>query len=77
MHHYQPGLLLVGLYFFFPWLPILAVGLGLFVDEVPLFFMFKGFDWPENHWKQYQSWQSVSGIVALSFLGYLLFVLVR
>lgn len=66
MHHYMHGLGLIVLYFFIPWPVLLAVGLALVVDEVPLFFMFKGWNWPDNHWKQYHSWQSVVWIVVIT-----------
>lgn len=67
------GLALIALYFLIPQPILMAIGLGLFVDELPLFFIFKGWDWPHDHWRQYHSRQSVVSIVLLSLLG--LFVL--
>ncbi len=69
LHHYMYGLLLIVLYFFIPQNFLLVIGLGLFVDELPLFFIFRGFDWPDDHWKQYHSWQSVFSIAGISALG--------
>ena len=68
LHHYMYGLVLLVVYFLVPQNILLAVGLGLFVDELPLFFIFKGLNWPDDHWKQYHSWQSIVGII-ISFLG--------
>jgi hypothetical protein len=70
-HHYMHGLILIALYFIIPWPILLAVGSALVVDEVPLFFIFGTWNWPDNHWKQYHSWQSVLGVTALSLIGLL------
>lgn len=72
LHHYMYGLVLLGLYFFVSHWILLSVGFALFVDEAPLFFIFKGWDWPDNHWKQYHSWQSLLSIALISALGYFL-----
>src|SRR5665213_155565 len=69
LHHYMYGLVLMALYLIFSYPILFAIGAGLFVDEVPLFFIFRGWDWPHDHWKQYHSWQSILGIVLLSLLG--------
>ena len=69
-HHYMLGLILIGLYFLIPKLAILAVGAGLVVDEIPLFFIFKTWNWPDDHWKQYHSWESVLGIAIIILLLY-------
>ncbi|MDO8594720.1 MAG: hypothetical protein Q7R93_04390 [bacterium] len=74
-HHYMFGLVLMVLYLFMSKITLLAVGVGLLVDEIPLFFMFKGWDWPDDHWKQYHSRQSILAIVAISLVGYLVFKL--
>ena len=74
-HHYMHGLILVALYFLLHYLPLLAIGLALVVDEIPLFFIFKTWDWPDDHWKQYHSWQSIAGIVIISILGFLALLL--
>ncbi len=73
LHHYMYGLVLIAAYLVIPYPILLAIGLGLVVDELPLFFIFKGWDWPEDHWKQYHSLQSVLSIVVISIIGYLLF----
>jgi len=65
------GLVLVGLYFLIHWPVLLAVGVALVVDEIPLFFIFKTWDWPDDHWKQYHSWQSIVGVVAITVIGVL------
>ncbi|SRR6266404_5357426 len=70
-HHYMHGLILIAIYFFFPNLILLGIGSALVVDELPLFFIFHGWDWPDNHWKQYHSKQTILSIVAMSLLGYL------
>ena len=69
-HHYVYGLVVMLLYLLFAWPVLLAVGAALVVDEVPLFFIFKGFNWPDNHWKEYQSWQSIAGVVLISVIGF-------
>lgn len=71
LHHYMYGLVLVAGYLVFPQPLLLAVGLALFVDEVPLFFIFKTWDWPDNHWKEYHSRSSVLSIVVISVVGFL------
>lgn len=70
-HHYMHGIILVALYFMIHWTVLLAVGTALVVDEIPLFFIFKTWDWPDDHWKQYHSWQSVVGAVLISVAGFL------
>ncbi len=71
LHHYMFGLMLIIAYFFIPSAVLLPIGLGLFVDEVPLFFIFKGLNWPEDHWKQYHSWQTTLSIIMISVADYL------
>ena len=71
-HHYMHGLILIALYFVFPWPILLAIGSALVVDEVPLFFIFKTWDWPDNHWKEYHSWQSIIGVATISLIGFLI-----
>ncbi|OGE87938.1 MAG: hypothetical protein A3J07_00040 [Candidatus Doudnabacteria bacterium RIFCSPLOWO2_02_FULL_49_13] len=71
LHHYMYGLVMVALYFFIPKPAILAVGLALIVDELYLFFMFRTWNWPVNHWAQYNSWQNLTAIVVISLAGYL------
>ena len=73
LHHYMYGLVLIAFYFLIPRPIFLAIGLGLIVDELPLFFIFKGWNWPDNHWKQYHSRESIWSIVVLSIIGYLIF----
>jgi len=70
-HHYMHGLILVAVYFLIPQPILLAIGSALVVDEIPLFFIFRGWDWPDDHWKQYHSKQSVISIMVISMLGYL------
>src|SRR3989344_3231149 len=74
-HHYMHGLILIGLSFLFWKSILLPVGSALVVDEIPLFFIFKGWDWPDNHWKQYHSWQSVISIAAMTAIGYIVWTL--
>lgn len=71
IHHYMYGLALIAVYFLVSTPVLLPVGFALVVDELPLFFIFKGFDWPDNHWKQYHSWQSVGSITVISLVSYL------
>ena len=71
LHHYMYGLFLIAMYYLISNTILLAVGFALVVDELPLFFIFKGWDWPDDHWKQYHSRQSILGIVVISALGYL------
>ncbi len=65
LHHYMYGLVLIAVYFIFANPTILAIGLGLLIDELPLFFIYKGFNWPDNHWGEYFSWKSVIGIIVI------------
>src|ERR1051326_7190327 len=58
-HHYFYGLVLIVIYFFVRKIWLLAIGSALVIDELPLFFIFKGFNWPDNHWKQYHSRSSL------------------
>jgi hypothetical protein len=73
-HHYMFGVLLLLVYLFYPWNALIALGLALIVDEIPLFFIFKTWDWPDDHWKQYHSWASIWSIVAISLVGYVFFI---
>jgi len=71
-HHYMHGLILVALYFLIPYSILLAVGSALVVDEIPLFFIFHSWDWPDDRiWKEYHSWQCVVWVVVISILWYL------
>lgn len=63
------GLILIALYFAVPWMPLLAIGSALVVDEIPLFFIFKTWNWPDNHWKEYHSGKTISGIALISLIG--------
>ena len=67
-HHYMTGLLLIALYVVYPNILLLAVGTAFIVDQLPLFFIYKGLRWPDNCWAQYQSKASWLGIVALVIL---------
>jgi len=69
LHHYMYGLVLIAIYFGIPQIALLVVGLGLVVDEIPLFFIFKGWDWPDDHWGQYHSYQSILSIIAMSLVA--------
>jgi len=75
LHHYMYGLILIAIYFFIPQPVLLAIGLGLFVDELPLFFIFRGWDWPDDHWKQYHSEKTIWGIITVSIAGFLVLYL--
>ena len=68
LHHYMYGLVLIGLYFFISNPAILAIGLGLLIDEVPLFFIYGTWNWPDNHWGEYHSWKSIAFIIAILIL---------
>ena len=70
LHHYMYGIVLVIISLFVFKTTLLPIGLALFIDEVPLFFMFGGWDWPDNHWKEYFSLQCVLWIVIISVVGY-------
>ena len=72
VHHYAYGLLIILISFFILKPLLLPIGAALFVDEIPLFFMFKGFNWPHDHWKQYHSWQSIISIAVITLLGYVI-----
>ncbi len=65
MHHYMYGLILIGAYFLFSNYIILAIGLGLLIDELPLFFIYGTWNWPTDHWAEYFSWKSIIGIVVV------------
>jgi hypothetical protein len=71
-HHYMHGLILIIIYFIIPYPFLLAVGSALVVDEIPLFFIFHSWDWPDDRiWKEYHSWQCIAGVIFLSILWYL------
>src|SRR3989344_9547599 len=70
-HHYIYGLVLVAIYFLVSKPIFLAIGSGLVIDEIPLFFIFHGLNWPDNHWKEYFSWQSIIWIVIICLISYL------
>ena len=72
VHHYMYGIILCGLYLLIPNAVLAAIGTAFIVDELPLFFIFKGFNWPDDHWKQYHSWQSIVSIAAITVVGLLL-----
>lgn len=74
LHHYMYGLILIAIYFLFNIPILLAVGLALFVDELPLFFIFGTWDWPHDHWKQYHSLKSIVSIVIISLLGFIILI---
>lgn len=70
IHHYMYGLVLIVAYFLIRRPELLAIGSAWIVDELPLFFIFKGWNWPDDHWRQYHSWQSIMGILVISVAGY-------
>src|SRR5260221_3812098 len=75
-HHYMYGIFLIIIYFLLPRSQpfstiLLAIGIALGVDEIPLFFIFKTWNWPDNHWVQYQSFVSVIGVTLRSAMIYL------
>ena len=72
VHHYMLGLILIALCLVIYKPIFLAIGSALVVDEIPLFFIFKTWNWPDDHWKQYHSWESILGIVLISLIGYLI-----
>src|SRR5258708_4063478 len=71
LHHYMYGLILVGIYFIFSSPILLAIGCGLIIDELPLFYIIGGWNWPHNRWKAYNSWQCRTSVVAVLILSYL------
>lgn len=69
------GLVLILVYFFYRWSPLLPIGLALFVDELPLFFIYKRFsEWPEDAGLQYRSRKSILGVIVISVIGYAAFL---
>lgn len=66
LHHYMYGLVLVGISIIFSSLVIYAIGLGLILDELPLFIRYKNNDF---HWKEYNSnYSRIGAIVCLALL---------
>ncbi len=72
LHHYMYGLMLILAYVFIQKPILFALGSGLVIDEIPLFFIYKTWDWPFDHWQQYFSWQSITGIVITLAICFLL-----
>ncbi|MDE2079634.1 MAG: hypothetical protein KGI73_04615 [Patescibacteria group bacterium] len=75
LHHYMYGVVLVALYALVPWPAILGIGLGLIADELPLFFVFKTWDWPEDHWRQYS--KTAWGVAIISLAMYAIAYFIR
>lgn len=73
LHHYMYGLVLILLYIFVQKPILLAIGTAWVADEIPLFFIFRTWNWPDDHWKQYHSAQSIIGIFIIAVLLYLIF----
>ncbi len=72
VHHYIYGLILIGLSFLFSSLTVFAVGVGLFVDELPLFGTEKWlFSEEDAHWGIYDSPQSLVILLFCIFIVYL------
>lgn len=59
LHHYMYGLLIIVFSFFVSNIILYAIGLGLFVDELPLLIKYNG----KFHWKEYNSIYSRAGLV--------------
>jgi hypothetical protein len=75
-HHYMHGLIIVLIYFLTRNPLLLAVGSALIVDEIPLFFIFHSWDWPDDQiWEKYHSWQCIAGVIFISLLGFLVLYL--
>ncbi|MEK9158090.1 MAG: hypothetical protein AAB638_02825 [Patescibacteria group bacterium] len=70
LHHYMYGLGLIVLALVFNNLFMYAVGVGLFVDEIFLFVMFRGWKWPDPC-HEYNSWKSALGILILIAIVFL------
>ncbi len=70
LHHYMYGIGLILVYFLAQKPILLAIGSALVVDEIPLFFIFKTWNWPDNHWAEYHSLQSIFWVVIISVLFY-------
>ena len=72
VHHYVYGLMLIALSFVVSSLTVFAVGVGLFVDELPLFgterWLFSEEDW---HWGVYDSPKSLTILLFSIFIVYL------
>ena len=73
LHHYMYGLVFIVLYAIFQKSLLLSIGTALVVDEIPLFFIFKTWNWPFDHWREYHSWQSIVGILLVTVLMYVVF----
>jgi len=71
-HHYMHGIILLILSLPLHLPILLAIGSAWIVDEIPLFFIFKTWNWPDDHWKQYHSMQSILGIAIISILFFAL-----
>ncbi len=67
-HHWMTGVLLIVVYLIYPNLFLLAIGAALIVDQIPLFFIFKGLNWPDDCWKEYQSVSSTIGTFLVSLI---------
>src|SRR6188472_1872990 len=72
-HHYHFGLVLIVLYFFFNNIYLLAIGIAWVIDEIPLFFIYKKWKWPDDHWDEYHSLQSLGGIFSILIVCYITF----
>lgn len=59
-HHYMYGLVIVGISLLFSNLIMYGVGVGLIVDELPLFLRYKN---NHFHWKEYNSLYSRIGVI--------------
>lgn len=66
LHHYMYGLVLIVIGLIVQWLPLYAIGLGLFVDELA-FILLRG----KTHGDNY-SWKSLAGTVLFVIAVFLL-----
>lgn len=66
-HHYMYGLVLIVFSVFFSNITFYAIGLGLFVDQLPLFVL-----WRKWLWEDYISRWCYVGIIFIAVLVYIL-----
>lgn len=71
VHHYMYGIGFAASYFFHSSPAILAIGVGLVIDELPLFVIYRGVKWPNHHWDEYLSWQCFGGAAGILIASYL------
>lgn len=69
LHHYMYGLVIGIIGYIFSVAALLGIGLGLIIDELPLFIRYKNNDF---HWKEYNSLYSRIGVVICLLLLFII-----